>query len=78
MKKELSDGIYYQSSYFISDMNVEKIESEMNDEKAERWDDDDQYQIHQEALSWMSFSGREVDDSVSKQNRWAFSMVTLQ
>ena len=53
--------VYYQSSRFSSDTNVEKIESEKCDEKVERWDDDDQCQLHQEVLSWTEFNGREVD-----------------
>ena len=34
MKEKLSDGIHYQSSYFSSDANIEKIDSKVCDEKA--------------------------------------------
>ena len=54
--------MHYESSYFSSDVNAEKIDSIGHDEKMKIWDDDDQCQLHQEALISMVFSGKEVDE----------------
>ena len=54
--------MHYQSSYFSSDANAEKIASTVCDEKVKRLDDDNQCQSYQEALSWIAFSGKEVDE----------------
>ena len=51
MEEKLSDVMHHQSLYFSSDENADKIDSTVHDEKVKRWDDEDQHQLCQEALS---------------------------
>ena len=60
---------------FSSDTNTEKIASTVHDEKVKRWDDYDQFQSHQEELSRMGLSGKEIDKFFLKQSMLVRNVV---
>ena len=57
MVMKLGKGCYFRESYFNEDCAVEPCDMQSGVEGIKRWDDDDQFNLYQEALSWMGHQG---------------------
>ena len=60
MIEKLSEGMYYSESYFSEEVDEVIQYTTEFEEKIERWDDEDQYQLYQEALNWIEYSFDEI------------------
>ena len=60
---KLGKGMFYDESYFTSDVEVKKCDGiKSSVDKTKGWDDVEQYQLCKEALSWLDYRSNEMDD----------------
>ena len=56
------DGIFfYQESHFAENVTVKELEALDVDVLIDRWSDNDQHQLHHEALQWLDYDCDEIE-----------------
>jgi len=60
---KLGKGIFYDESFFASDVEVREYDGIKSCvEKIKGLDDIEQFQLYKEALAWMEYRGNEIDE----------------
>ena len=58
---KLGEGTFYRDSCFSENVVEQKIDSVNVDVLMQKWNDQDQHQLHHEALQWINYQGDEIE-----------------
>ena len=69
MLVKFNEGSYFINSYFSEDLKSKPHNIKSSISKVKRWDDDNQFRLYQESMTWMAYRGSEMYELCFKSER---------